>query len=82
MCFSIELRDQIFVKGYGFLPFVKSMGKNIGRNISKNRSSKYSQKRKYPPQMHLKLLKKKNKAKAIQITAEGTGDLIGKKVTR
>ena len=81
MCFSIEHRDHIFVKGYGFLPFVKSMGKNIGRNISKNSSSKYSQKRKYPPQMHLKLLQK-NKTKAIQITAEGMGDLIGKKVTR
>ena len=40
MCFSIEPRDEIFVKGYGFLLFVKSMGKNIGRNISKNRSSK------------------------------------------
>ena len=25
--YSIQLRDQIFVKGYGFLSFGKSMGK-------------------------------------------------------
>ena len=42
--YSIHLRDQIFVKGYGFLPFAKNMGKNIGENISKNWSGKYSQK--------------------------------------
>ena len=28
--------DQLFVKGYGFLPFAKNMNKNIGKNISKN----------------------------------------------
>ena len=38
---SIQPRDRIFVKGYGFLSFSKNIGKNIGRNISKNLSSKY-----------------------------------------
>ena len=29
MCYSIEPKDQIFLKGYGFLIFAKNMGKNI-----------------------------------------------------
>ena len=41
---SIEPKDRVFVKGYGFLPFVKNMSKGIGKNVSKNLSSKYSQK--------------------------------------
>ena len=34
----------IFVKGYRFLFFAGSIGRNIGKNISKNLSNKYSQK--------------------------------------
>ena len=41
---SVQPRDRIFVKGYGFLSFAKNMGKNIGKNISKSLSGKYSQK--------------------------------------
>ena len=41
--YSVQPRDQIFVKDYGFLSFAKNMGKNIGKNISKNLSGKYSQ---------------------------------------
>ena len=33
--YSVQLRDQIFVKGYGFLSFSENMSKNIGKNISK-----------------------------------------------
>ena len=44
MRYSVQLREQIFVKGYGFLSFAKNIGKNIGENISKNLSGKYSQK--------------------------------------
>ena len=40
-CYSIEPRDQIFVKGYRFLSLAKTMSKNIGKNIGKNLSSKY-----------------------------------------
>ena len=29
--YSIQPRDQIFVKGYEFLPFPRDMGKNIGK---------------------------------------------------
>ena len=32
------------MRGFGFLSFVKNIGKDIGRNISKNLRSKYSQK--------------------------------------
>ena len=42
--YSIQPRDQIFVKGYEFLSFARDMRKNIGKNISENLSSKYSQK--------------------------------------
>ena len=30
---SVQPRDQIFVKGYGFLSFVENVGKNIGKII-------------------------------------------------
>ena len=43
MKYSVQPRDQIFVKGYGFLSFAKNMGKKIGKNISKKLSCKYSQ---------------------------------------
>ena len=34
MRYSIEPRDRIYVKGYGFLSFAKNMGKNLS-NIDK-----------------------------------------------
>ena len=34
MHYSTEPRDCIFLKSYGFLSFVKNMGKNLGKNIS------------------------------------------------
>ena len=40
MRYSVQPRDRIFVKGYGFLSFAKNMSKNIGKNISKNLSGK------------------------------------------
>ena len=43
-CYSVQPRDWIYVKRYGFFSFVKNMGRNISKNISKDVSSKYSQK--------------------------------------
>ena len=43
-CYSVQPRDRIFIKGYGFLSFAKTMGKYIGKNINKMLSNKYSQK--------------------------------------
>ena len=40
--YSVQPRDRIFVKSYGFLPFTKNKSNNIGKNISKTLSSKYS----------------------------------------
>ena len=69
MRYLTEPRDGRYVKGYGFLPFAKDIGKNI--------SSRYSQK--------LVDRAKKSAADtvktAIQKTAETTGDLIGNKIT-
>ena len=39
-----ESRDQVFVKGYDFLLFTKTMVKNTGKDRSKNLSVKYSHK--------------------------------------
>ena len=41
--YSVQPRDKIFVKSYGFLSIAKNMGEKIGKNISKSLNSKYSQ---------------------------------------
>ena len=43
MRYSIEPRDRIYVKGYGFLSFAKSMG-TYGTKTAKNLRNKYGQK--------------------------------------
>ena len=43
MHYSVQPRDGIFAKGYGFLTFAK----NIGKNISQNVIYRYNQKRLY-----------------------------------
>ena len=42
--YSVKPRDQILVKGYGFLSFVRTIGKNVGKSTNQNISSKHSQK--------------------------------------
>ena len=79
-CYSVQPRDRIFVKGYGFLSFAENMGKIIGKNMSKSLGSKYSQKffdrAKRSATDPLKTASKG----AIQKTAEATGDLSGNKI--
>ena len=69
--YSVQPKDRIFVKGYGFLSLAKNMGKNIGKSISKNLSGKYSQKHldhvSNLQQMHLKLLQKEQFKKQQQL---------------
>ena len=78
--YSVQPRDRIFVKGYGFLSFTKNMGKNIGKNITKNLSSKYNQKiLDHAKQSATDAIKTASKW-AIQKTEEATGDLIGNKI--
>ena len=43
MCYSIEPRDRIFVKGYQFLSFGKNVGAHATK-VAKNVSNEYSQK--------------------------------------
>ena len=72
MRYSIESKDRIHVKGYGFLSFAKRMGIHL--------SNKYSQKvldtaKKYTADA----IKTASKI-AIQKTPEATGDLIANKI--
>ena len=77
---SVQPRNRIFVKGYGFLSFAKNMGKNIGKNISKNLSCKHSQKfLDHAKKSATDALKTASK-RTIQKTAAATVDLIGKKL--
>ena len=73
--YLIELRDRIFVKGYGFLAFTKNISKSIGKNLSRI----YSQKLLDHAQSAVAALKTISK-RVIQKTAEAAGDLIGYKL--
>ena len=77
--YSVHPRDQIFVKGYGFLSFAKNMDKNIGKNISKNLSGKCSQKLLDHAKESATDASKTSK-RVIQRTTETTGDLIVNKI--
>ena len=77
--YSVQLRDGIFVKGYGFLSFAKNFGKNIGENVSKHLTTKCSEELLLMvlnnlQQMHLNLVQKSNSK------ADSTGDLISNKI--
>ena len=72
MRYSIEPRDRIYVKGYGFLSFAKNMGKNL--------SNKYGQKLLDSAKKSTADAIKTASKRAIQKTAEATGDLISNKV--
>ena len=74
MRYSVEPGDQIFVKGYGFLFFLKKYEhKILIKNIRKSLRYKYSQKpllieQNNLLQMHLKLLRKEQLKKPSRNT--------------
>ena len=72
MRYSIEPRNRIYVKGYGFLSFAKNMGKSL--------SNKYGQKFLDSAKKSTTDALKTASKRAIQKAAEATGDLIGNKV--
>ena len=74
MRYSIEPRD-IYVKGYGFLSFAKNIGKHATK-VAKNMSNKYSQKPLDSAKKSAADAIKTASKRAIQKTAEATGDLI------
>ena len=71
MRYSIEPRARRYVKGYGFLSFAK----DIGRNLSNKYDQKLVDSAKNSATDALKIASKR----AIQKTAEATGDLVGNK---
>ena len=72
MRYSIEPRDRIYVKEYGFLSFAKNMSKHL--------SNKYGQKLFDSAKKSTTDTIKTAPKRAIQKTAEATGDLIGNKI--
>ena len=72
MRYSIEPRDRIYVKRYGFSSFAKNMGKSL--------SNKYGQKLLDSAKKSTTDAIKTASKRAIQKTAEATGDLIGNKI--
>ena len=66
MRYSIEPRDRIYFKGYGFLSFAKNMGKSL--------SSKYGQKLLDSTKKSATDAIKTASKRAIQKTADATGD--------
>ena len=72
MRYSIEPRDRVYVKDYGFLSFAKNMDKSL--------SNKYSQKLLDSGKKSTTDAIKTASERAIQKTAEATGDLIGCKI--
>ena len=74
--YSVQPRDRIFVKGYGFFSFTKNMGKNTGKNLN----YKYSQKRLDHAKQSATDAHRTASKRGIQNTAEAIGDLIGNKI--
>ena len=72
MRYSIEPRDRIYVKRYGFLSFAKNIGKNL--------SNKNSQEIIFTAKKNTTDAIKTASKRAIQKAAEATGDLIGNKI--
>ena len=76
VCYSVQARDRIFVKGNRCLSFAK----NVGKNISKNTSGKYGQKLLDHAKKSATDALKTSSRRVVQETAEATGDLIGNKI--
>ena len=72
MRYSIEPRDRIYVKEYGFLSFAKNMGKSL--------SNKYGEKLLDIAKKSTTDAIKTASKREIQKTAEAASDLIGNKI--
>ena len=68
MRYSIEPRDRIYVKGYGFMSFARSMSNKYGKKLVDTAKKSATD-----------AIKTASK-RAIQKTAEATGDLIGNEI--
>ena len=79
MRYSIEAKDRIYVKGYGFLFFAKNMATHATK-VAKNLSSKYGRKLLDNAKKLTTDAIKTASERGIQKTSETTGDLIGNKI--
>ena len=79
MGYSIEPKDRIYVKGYGFLYFAKNMGRHANK-VAKNLNNKYCQKLLDSAKTSTTDAIKTASKRSIQKTAEATGDLIVNKI--
>ena len=68
MRYSLEPRGRIYVKGYGFMSFARSMSNKYGKKLVDTAKKSATD-----------AIKTASK-KAIQKTAEATGDLVGNKI--
>ena len=68
MRYSIEPRNRIYVKGYGFMSFARSMSNKYGKKLVDTAKKSATD--------AMKIASKR----AIQKTAEPTGDLVGNKI--
>ena len=68
MRYSLEPKDRVYVKGYGFMSFAGSMSNKYGKKLV-DTAKKYA----------TDAIKTASK-RAIQKTAEATGDLVGNKI--
>ena len=73
MRYSIEPKDKIYLKRFGFLSFAENMGKNL--------SKKYGQKLLDSTKKSTTDVIKIASKSAIQKITAATGDLIGNKIT-
>ena len=67
MRYSTEPRDRVYVKGYGFMSFARSMSNKYGKKLVDTAKKSATD-----------AIKTASK-RAIQKTAEATGDLVGNK---
>ena len=79
MRYSIESRKRRHVKVYGFLSFARNIGTHAAK-VAKNVSNKYSQKLVYTAKKSALDTIKTVSKRAIQKTAEATGDLVGNNI--
>ena len=68
MRYSIEPRDRVYVKRYGFISFAKSMSNKYGKKLVDTAKKSAAD------------VIKTASTRAIQKTAEATGDLVGNKI--
>ena len=78
MRYSIEPRDRIYVKRYGFLSFAKNIGTHVTK-VAKKLSNKYSQKLLESAKKSTADAIKTVSKRSIQKTVEATDDFIGNK---